>query len=80
MAMEAMISTQGLMTLGAGIGFGLAALATGIAQKDALPAAIGAISEDPKLFAKALIFTIFPKTTFSFGFVSLFILTAGAAH
>lgn len=74
-----MISTQGLATLGAGLGFGLAALATGFAQREVLPAAIGAISEDPKLFGKALIFAVLPETALIFGFVSIFILTAGVA-
>lgn len=53
------------ITTGAGLGFIAAALVTGlstigggIAVASAAPAAIGATSEDPKAFGKALIFVV----------------------
>ena len=42
--------------LGAGLSVGLASLGGGIAVAGATPAAIGAVSEDPKNFGKSLIF------------------------
>ncbi len=80
MAIESLISTTGLIGIGAGLTFGLAALGTGLAQKEVLPAAVGAISEDPKLFAKALIFAVLPETILIFGFVSLFLIIGLAGH
>lgn len=51
------ISTgAGLAYLGAALVTGMSALGAGIAVASAAPAAIGATSEDPKAFGKALIF------------------------
>lgn len=51
------ISTgAGLGYLGAALVTGMSALGAGIAVASAAPAAIGATSEDPKAFGKALIF------------------------
>ena len=57
-------TVQGVTT-GAGLGFigaalvtGLSSLGAGIAVASAAPAAIGATSEDPKVFGKALIFVV----------------------
>ena len=74
MAVESMIGTTGLVALGAGLGFGLAAIATGIAQKEALASAIGSISENPDNFGKALLFAVLPETTLIFGFVVAFLI------
>ena len=53
----AAISTgAGLGFLGAALVTGMSALGAGIAVASAAPAAIGATSEDPKAFGKALIF------------------------
>lgn len=74
MAVEYMISTTGLTAIGAGLALGLAAIGTGLGQKEAMAAAIGAISEDPKMFAKALIFAVLPETILIFGFVTAFLI------
>lgn len=68
------IPMEGLLAIGAGLAIGVAALGTGIGQKETLPAAIGAISEDPKIFAKALIFAVLPETILIFGFVTAFLI------
>jgi len=70
----AAISTTGILGLSAGLAIGLAALATAYAQRDAMAAAIGAISEDPKIFSKALIFAVLPETILIFGFVTAFLI------
>ncbi len=74
MAVEAMISTTGLVAVGAGLALGLAALGTGIAQREAMAAAIGVVSEDPKNFGKALLFAVLPETILIFGFVTAFLI------
>ena len=54
-----------VITTGAGLGYlaaalavGLACIGSGIAVAAGAPAAIGAVSEDPKAFVKALIFVV----------------------
>ena len=49
-------SGDGLKYIGAALSVGLAAIGGGIAVAAGAPAAIGATSEDPKAFGKALIF------------------------
>lgn len=49
-------SSSGFTMLAAALSTGLAAIGGGIAVAAAAPAAIGATSEDPKAFGKALIF------------------------
>ena len=68
------ISTEAVLGVGAGIAIGLTGIGMAIGQKEVLPAAIGAISEDPKLMAKALIFAVLPETIIIFGFVVSFLI------
>lgn len=68
------ISTTGLLGLAAALVLGVSAIGTAISQKEAMGAAIGAISEDPKLFSKALIFAVLPETILIFGFVTAFLI------
>lgn len=56
---------KAVLTTGAGLGYlaaalavGLACVGSGIAVAAGAPAAIGAVSEDPKAFVKALIFVV----------------------
>ena len=49
-------SSAGMAYLAAALSIGIAAIGSGIAVAAAAPAAIGAFSEDPKAFGKALIF------------------------
>lgn len=51
-------SAQGMGFLAAALVTGLAAIGAGIAVASAAPAAIGAVSEDPKSFGKAIIFVV----------------------
>lgn len=51
-------SAQGMGFLAAALVTGLAAIGSGIAVASAAPAAIGAVSEDPKSFGKAIIFVV----------------------
>ncbi len=49
-------SSEGLRYLGAALSTGLAAIGAGIAVATSASAALGAISENPKIFGKTLIF------------------------
>ena len=59
----------GLIAIGAGLAVGLAGLGSGIAEKDIGAAAVGAITENPSLFGRAMIFTVLPETIVIFGLV-----------
>ncbi len=49
---------DGLAYIGAALSTGIACIGGGIAVGNAAPAAIGATSEDPKAFGKAIIFVV----------------------
>ena len=51
-------NAQGMGFLAAALVTGLAAIGAGVAVASAAPAAIGAVSEDPKAFGKAIIFVV----------------------
>ena len=55
-ATAASASSNGLGYLAAALAVGIGSIGCGIAVGNAAPAAIGALAEDPKSFAKALIF------------------------
>ena len=74
MATEAIIGDVGYKAIGAGIALGAAAIGTGLGQKEAMAAAIGAVSEDPKMMGKAIIFAVLPETVLIFGFVTAFLI------
>jgi len=53
---------------------GLAALATGYAQRGIGSAAVGAVAEDGDNFVSALIFTVIPETLIIIAFVTIFVV------
>lgn len=55
-ASAASAASDGMAYIGAAIATGLSCIGGGIAVGNAAPAAIGATSEDPKAFGKAIIF------------------------
>ena len=59
----------GMIAIGAGLAVGLAGLGSGIAEKDIGAAAVGASTENPSLFGRAMIFTVLPETIVIFGLV-----------
>ena len=59
----------GMIAIGAGLAVGLAGMGTGLAQKDIGAAAVGAITEGPKMLGKALMFMVLPETIVIFGLV-----------
>lgn len=65
----------GMDYLGAALVTGLSCLGAGIAVASAAPAAIGAVSEDPKSFGKAMIFVVLGEGVAIYGLlISILIL------
>ncbi|WP_436900640.1 hypothetical protein [Halovenus halobia] len=58
----------------AAIAVGLAALATGYAQRGIGSAAVGAVAEDSDNLVSGLIFTAIPETLIIIAFVTIFIV------
>lgn len=74
-ATAADMSSKGLQYIGAGLVTGLSGIGGGIAVCGAAPAAIGATSEDPKAFGKALIFVALAEGIAIYGvLISILIL------
>ena len=80
MAVEAVGASlgTGLIALGAGLAFGMSAIASAIAEKAIGAAAVGAMAEKEELFGKGLILTVIPETLVIFGLV-VAILILGVA-
>lgn len=58
----------------AALAVGLAAIATGYAQRGIGSAAIGAVAEDDDKFVPALIFTVIPETLIIIALVTVFVV------
>ena len=61
------IEDEGMKKIAAGLAIGLAGLGAAIGMGQAGSAAIGAISEKPELFGKALIFVVFIEAVAIYG-------------
>lgn len=73
------ISTgEGLKYLGAALATGLASIGAGIGVGGGAPAAIGACSEDPKAFGKAMIFVVLGEGIAIYGLVISFLILFAA--
>ncbi|MCH5194614.1 MAG: ATPase [Oscillospiraceae bacterium] len=68
-AEESSSDGSGMGYLAAALAVGLGSIGGGIAVAAAAPAAIGAVSEDPKSFSKALIFVALGEGCALYGFV-----------
>lgn len=65
---------EGLKYIGAAIATGLACIGAGVAVGGAAPAAIGAYSENPETFGKAMIFVVLGEGIAIYGFVISFLI------
>ena len=66
---ESNSGNDGLMYIASALAVGLGAIGGGIAIASAAPAAIGAISENPKAFSNALIFVALGEACALYGFI-----------
>lgn len=60
--------------IGAGIAVGLGAIGTGLGQREAAAATVGATAEDPEMLGKGLLMTVIPETNVIFGLLVALIL------
>ncbi|MEG0615060.1 MAG: ATP synthase subunit C [Oscillospiraceae bacterium] len=67
-------ASVGLGYLAAALSTGLGSIGCGIAVGSAAPAAIGAVSEEPKAFSKALIFVALGEGVALYGFLISFMI------
>ncbi len=65
---------KGLIAVGVGLAIGLAGLGAGVGMGTAGAAAIGAITERPEVFGKAMIFIVFIEAIAIYGLVIAFML------
>ena len=65
-----------IVSIGAGIAIGLAALGSAIGQGIAASAAAGATVEDEKLYVRELTFAVLPETQAIYGFIIAIMLIA----
>ncbi|WP_048191515.1 ATP synthase subunit K [Methanobacterium sp. SMA-27] len=63
-----------LAAIGAGIAVGMAGLGSGIGQGIAAAGSVGAVAEDPDMFARGIIFTALPETQAIYGFLIAILL------
>jgi V/A-type H+/Na+-transporting ATPase subunit K len=63
-----------LAAIGAGIAIGFAGLGSGIGQGIAAAGSVGAVAEDPDMFARGIIFTALPETQAIYGFLIAILL------
>lgn len=68
-AADAVGSATGMGFIAAALAIGLSAIGAGIALAAGAPAAIGAVSEDPKAFGKAMIFVVLGEAVALYGLV-----------
>lgn len=69
-------NAQGMGFIAAALSTGLSCLGAGIAIASTAPAAIGAFSEDPKAFGKALIFVVLGEGVALYGLLISILLIA----
>lgn len=67
-------AADGMKYLAAGLCTGVASIGGGLALAAGIPAAIGATSEDPKAFGKALIFVALGETLALYGVIISFMI------
>ena len=72
--MVTLVLGQALAAIGAGLAVGMAGLGSGIGQGIAASGAVGAVAEDPDMFARGLIFTALPETQAIYGFLIAILL------
>jgi V/A-type H+-transporting ATPase subunit K len=73
-AAQASDISNGLIGVGVGLAMGLAGLGAGLGMGSAGAAAIGAISERPEVFGKAMIFIVFIEAIGIYGLLVAFLL------
>ena len=63
-----------LAAIGAGVAVGFAGLGSGLGQGIAAAGSVGAVAEDPDMFARGIIFSALPETQAIYGFLIAILL------
>ncbi|GAB4314302.1 MAG: ATP synthase subunit K [Methanobacteriaceae archaeon] len=63
-----------LAAIGAGVAVGFAGLGSGLGQGMAAAGSVGAVAEDPDMFAQGILFTALPETQAIYGFLIAILL------
>ncbi len=66
--------TSGLVAIGAGVAIGMAGFGSGLGQGIAAAGSVGAVAEEPDMFARGIIFTALPETQAIYGFLIAILL------
>jgi len=66
--------TAGLVAIGAGAAIGFAGLGSGMGQGITASSSVGAVVENPDMFARGIIFTALPETQAIYGFLIAILL------
>jgi len=64
----------GILAIGAGLAIGIAGAGSGMGQGYAASASVGAVVEDPSMFARGIVFTAMPETQAIYGFLIALLL------
>jgi V/A-type H+/Na+-transporting ATPase subunit K len=71
---EGLTTTAGLVAIGAGAAIGFAGLGSGMGQGITAASSVGAVVEDPDMFARGIIFSALPETQAIYGFLIAILL------
>lgn len=66
-----------LAAVGAGIAIAFAGFGSAIAQGNVAAGSVGAVTENPEMFARGIIFTALPETQAIYGFLIAILLLVG---
>jgi len=70
-------TTGGIIALSAGLAIGVAGFGSAIAQGNVAAGSVGAVTEQPEMFARGIIFTALPETQAIYGFLIAILLLVG---
>jgi V/A-type H+-transporting ATPase subunit K len=74
MSGQAVQSNFGILAIGAGLAVGVAAAGSALGQAVAASASVGAVVEDPSMFARGIVFSALPETQAIYGFLIALLL------
>ncbi|MDP3065771.1 MAG: V-type ATP synthase subunit K [Methanobacteriaceae archaeon] len=74
MAGQAVSTNFGILAIGAGLAIGVAAAGSALGQSNAAVASVGAVVEEPTMFARGIVFSALPETQAIYGFLVALLL------
>jgi V/A-type H+/Na+-transporting ATPase subunit K len=74
MSGKAVQTNFGILAIGAGLAVGIAAAGSALGQANAASASVGAVVEEPGMFAQGIVFSALPETQAIYGFLIALLL------